>query len=160
MDQELVALRRRELEAARRAWPPAFLGPPPDPEAEIPPFVAKFYGVPGSARQEGDVLYGTAASSGSAHGTARVVRGLEDFERVQAGDVLICATTTPAWTPLFGSISGLVTDTGGILCHAAVIAREYGLPAVVGAAVATSRVPDGAIVEIDGAAGTVTVVRS
>ncbi len=122
--------------------------------------IAKFYGVPGSARQEGDVLHGMAASRGTARGKARVVNGLEDFERVQAGDILVCATTTPAWTPLFGSISGLVTDTGGILCHAAVIAREYGLPAVVGAGIATSVVPDGATIELDGGAGTVTVVRS
>jgi phosphohistidine swiveling domain-containing protein len=158
--QTLAALRRRELETARQTAPPPFLGPAPDPDAEIPPMVAKFYGVPGSARQEGDVLHGTAASRGTAHGRARVVTGLEDFERVQAGDILVCATTTPAWTPLFGSISGLVTDTGGILCHAAVIAREYGLPAVVGASVATSVVPDGATIKIDGGAGTVTVVRS
>jgi phosphohistidine swiveling domain-containing protein len=157
--QDLAALRRRELEAARQTPPPPFLGPPPDPDAEIPAAVAKFYGVPGSARQEGDVLHGTAASVGTARGKACVVSGLDDFERVRAGDILVCATTTPAWTPLFGSIAGLVTDTGGILCHAAVIAREYGLPAVVGAAVATSFVRDGATIEVDGGAGTVTVVR-
>jgi phosphohistidine swiveling domain-containing protein len=157
--QELVAERRAELEQARRSTPPPFLGPPPDPGAEVPAVVAKFYGVPGTARHEGDVLHGTAASSGTARGTARVVRGLDDFERVQAGDILVCTTTTPAWTPLFGSLAGLVTDTGGILCHAAVVAREYGLPAVVGAEMATTVVPDGARVEVDGAAGTVTLLR-
>ncbi len=157
--QELARGRRRDLEEARLTSPPPFLGPPPDPEADIPPVIAKFYGVPGSARRDGDVLHATPASPGSARGPARIVRGPQDFQRVQAGDVLICPTTTPAWTPLFGSIAALVTNTGGILCHAAVIAREYGLPAVVGAGVATSVVPNGATVEVDGAAGTVTVVR-
>jgi phosphohistidine swiveling domain-containing protein len=158
--QELVDERRRELEQARRSTPPPFLGPPPDPRASVPAMVAKFYGVPGKARQEGDVLHGTAASSGTARGTARVVRSLDDFGRVQAGDILVCTTTTPAWTPLFGSIAGLVTDTGGILSHAAVVAREYGLPAVVGAAVATTIVPDGVQVEVNGAAGTLTLLRT
>ncbi|MDQ3858366.1 MAG: PEP-utilizing enzyme, partial [Actinomycetota bacterium] len=90
---------------------------------------------------------------------ARVVRGLDDFARVQAGDILVCTTTTPAWTPLFGSIAGLVTDTGGILSHAAVVAREYSVPAVVGAEVATETVPEGARVAVDGDAGTVTILR-
>jgi phosphoenolpyruvate synthase/pyruvate phosphate dikinase len=87
------------------------------------------------------------------------VRGPEDFARVSAGEILVCTTTTPAWTPLFPSLAGLVTDTGGILCHAAVVAREYGLPAVVGAAVATQAVPDGALVHVDGGTGAVRVLR-
>ena len=155
----LAARRRRELEEARRTKPPPFLGPPPDISAEIPPMVAKFYGVPGAARVDGDVVHGTAASAGRAVGRARLVRGSEDFTRVEPGDILVCTTTTPAWTPLFGSIAGLVTDTGGILSHAAVIAREYSLPAVVGAEVATTMIPDGARVDVDGVAGTVTVLR-
>jgi pyruvate,water dikinase len=73
--------------------------------------------------------------------------------------VLVCTTTTPAWTPLFPSLAGLVTDTGGILCHAAVVAREYRLPAVVGTELATRVIPDGALVRIDGASGEVTVLR-
>jgi phosphoenolpyruvate synthase/pyruvate phosphate dikinase len=125
----------------------------------VPPLVAKFYGVPGSATSEGDRLTGTPASSGVATGVARVVNGPGDFGRVSGGDVLVCATTTPAWTPLFPSLAGLVTDTGGILCHAAVVAREYGLPAVVGAEVATRVIPDGALVRVDGAAGQVHVLR-
>jgi rifampicin phosphotransferase len=156
---DLVATRRGELAAARRTTPPPFLGPPPDASVDVPPMVAKFYGVPGSARVEGDVVRGTAASGGRAVGRARLVHGGEDFARVEPGDVVVCTTTTPAWTPLFGSIAGLVTDTGGILCHAAVVAREYSLPAVVGAEVATTTIPDGARVEVDGGEGTVTIVR-
>jgi pyruvate,water dikinase len=121
--------------------------------------VAKFYGVPGAASADGDVIAGTAASAGRARGVARVVRGPEDFARVSAGEILIYTTTTPAWTPLFPSLAGLVTDTGGILCHAAVVAREYRLPAVVGAQVATRRVPDGALVELDGDAGELRILR-
>ena len=155
----LVADRREALTVARRSAPEPFLGTPPSSDGDVPPMVAKFYGVPGTARVEGDVVHGTAASSGTAAGRARIVRGRDDFARVERGDVLVCTTTTPAWTPLFGSVAGLVTDTGGILCHAAVVAREYAIPAVVGADVATEVIPDGARVEIDGTAGTVTILR-
>jgi pyruvate,water dikinase len=72
--------------------------------------------------------------------------------------VVVAATTTPAWTPLFPSIAALVTETGGILSHAAIVAREYALPAVVGAADATRLLPDGAVVRVDGRTGAVTVV--
>ena len=158
--QALAADRRGALAVARTTAPPPFLGPAPTSDGEIPTMVAKFYGVPGTARLEGDVVHGTAASPGTAAGRARIVRGRDDFARVERGDVLVCTTTTPAWTPLFGSVAGLVTDTGGILCHAAVVAREYEIPAVVGADVATTAIPDGARVEIDGTAGTVTILRA
>ena len=157
--QALVGERRDALASARRSQPAPFLGPAPTAGEDVPAMVAKFYGIPGTARIEGDVVHGTAASPGMALGRARIVRGAEDFARVERGDVLVCTTTTPAWTPLFGSVAALVTDTGGILCHAAVVAREYGVPAVVGADVATETVPDGARVEVDGTAGTVTILR-
>jgi rifampicin phosphotransferase len=155
--QQLVAERAGELADARAAAPAPWLGDPPDPEAPVPPMVAKFYGVPGSAEWDGEVLKGTPASGGRAVGTARVIRGAADFGRLAAGDVLVCATTTPAWTPLFASAGALVTDTGGILSHAAIVAREYGLPAVVGCDVATSAIRDGARVEVDGDTGEVRV---
>jgi pyruvate,water dikinase len=157
--QDLAAARRDELAEARRDMPPRYLGPPPATDDPIPPLVAKFYGVPGTASLDGDVLRGTGASAGRTVGTARLVRSGEDFARVESGDVLVCTTTTPAWTPLFGSIAGLVTDTGGILCHAAVVAREYSIPAVVGTEFATATIPDGSRIELDGAAGTVTILR-
>ena len=157
--RDLVARRRAELAGARRSPPAPYLGPPPEPVHDAPPMVAKFYGVPGTARVEGDVIHGTPASAGRAVGRARIVRGREDFARVSPGDVVVCTTTTPAWTPLFGAVAGLVTDTGGILSHAAVVAREYSVPAVVGAEVATRAIPDGARVDVDGEAGTVTILR-
>jgi pyruvate,water dikinase len=156
--QALAGERRAAVMRARARPPAPFLGPPPDPDAEIPPAVAKFYGVPGSGGVEGDVVHGTGASAGVAVGVARVVQGREEFARLGGGDVLVCVTTTPAWTPVFGSLGGLVTDTGGILCHAAVVAREYGLPAVVGTGVGTRAIPDGAQVEVDGTTGEVRIL--
>jgi rifampicin phosphotransferase len=157
--QDLAAERRRAREQAAGTLPAAFIGEPPDPDAEVPPMVAKFYGVAGSASHDGDQIRGTPASRGVATGVARVVSGPDDFGRVSGGDVLVCTTTTPAWTPLFPSLAALVTDTGGILCHAAVVAREYGLPAVVGTEVATRVIPDGVAVRVDGATGEVQVLR-
>jgi pyruvate,water dikinase len=89
---------------------------------------------------------------------ARIVAGPDDFRRVRSGDVLVALTTTPAWTPLFSSLAALVTETGGVLSHAAIVAREYRLPAVVGAEGATRLIPDGATLLVDGSAGTVTVL--
>jgi phosphohistidine swiveling domain-containing protein len=155
--QTLVADRARELREARAEAPAPWLGDPPDANAVIPPMVAKFYGVPGTAEWDGEVLQGTPASAGRAVGTARVISGPADFGRLEAGDVLVCAMTTPAWTPLFASAGALVTDTGGILSHAAIVAREYRLPAVVGCDIATAAIRDGARVEVDGDAGSVRV---
>jgi phosphohistidine swiveling domain-containing protein len=155
--QALIAERARELRDARAETPAPWLGDPPDPTAGVPPMVAKFYGVPGTAEWDGEVLQGTPASAGRAVGTARVISGPADFGRLEAGDVLVCTTTTPAWTPLFASAGALVTDTGGILSHAAIVAREYRLPAVVGCDMATSAIRDGTRVEVDGDAGRVRV---
>jgi phosphohistidine swiveling domain-containing protein len=157
--RSLVQRRAATREQARDEAPAAFFGGPPPDELETPPMVAKFYGVAGSASHDGDRLIGTGASSGTVTAVARVVRGPEDFARVSGGEVLVCTTTTPAWTPLFPSLAALVTDTGGVLCHAAVVAREYGLPAVVGAEVATQRIPDGALVRVDGESDEVEILR-
>ena len=97
------------------------------------------------------------ASPGTYTGPARVVLGEEQFDRVEPGDVLVCPITNPAWTVLFGSIGALVTESGGLLSHPAIAAREFGIPAVVNARGATSRIPDGATVMIDGGAGTVRI---
>jgi rifampicin phosphotransferase len=156
--QDLTAGRKAARQDAAKHLPAPFLGPPPD-HGDLPPMVAKFYGVPGSASHDGDQIVGTAASTGVATGIARVVAGPDDFGRVSGGEILVCTTTTPAWTPLFPSLAGLVTDTGGILCHAAVVAREYGLPAVVGAEVATRVIQDGARVRVNGDTGEVRVLR-
>ncbi len=104
-------------------------------------------------------MRGRGVSPGIAQGPARLVAGPWEFARVQAGDVLVTATADPGWTPLFGKLAGLVLETGGLLSHAAVVAREYGLPAVMGVPEATRQLQDGQIVRLDGTAGVVTVVK-
>jgi phosphohistidine swiveling domain-containing protein len=149
--EPLVALRRDQLARGREQGPAAFLGEPPAETARHS-ILEDFYGRAGTG------LAGTGASAGEAEGTARVVADEQDFTRIEPGDVLIATTTTPAWTPLFPSLAALVTETGGILSHAAVVAREHGLPAVVGVADATRAVPDGARVRVDGTAGTIVIL--
>jgi len=112
----------------------------------------------GSAGDIGDAIVGIPASPGRATGPVRVVRTLDELDRVQPGDILVCPLTAPAWTPLFSRVAAIVTDTGGVAAHASVVAREYGLPAVVGTGDATSRLRDGDVVEFDGSAGTVRSV--
>ena len=147
----LVAARRAQLERGRQEGMKPYLGDLPETH-ERDAAVEGFYGT------EGAGLSGAGASPGTAEGTARVVAGPEDFARVQAGDVLVATTTTPAWTPLFPALAALVTETGGILSHAAVVAREYRLPAVVGATGATAAIPDGRRVRVDGSLGVVTLL--
>jgi rifampicin phosphotransferase len=149
--EALVATRRVQMADGLREGPRPYLGEPPG-DAERHPAVEKFYGVGGRA------LAGTGASPGVAEGVTRVVGGPGDLGRVEARDVLVAITTTPAWTPLFPSLAGLVTETGGILSHAAIVAREYRIPAVVGAAGATRAIPDGARVRIDGTTGRITLI--
>jgi phosphohistidine swiveling domain-containing protein len=107
--------------------------------------------------QVGDVLKGVAASPGQVTGTARVLLGPEDFGQMQPGDILVAEITTPAWTPLFAMAAGVVTDVGGPLSHGSIVAREYGLPAVLGTGVATRRIRSGQTITVDGSAGTVSL---
>jgi len=151
---ELVTTRRDELARGRTEGPQPFLGDAPPTSVERHAALAKFYG---TATAAGD-LHGAAASPGQAVGVARIIHGTDDLARVEPGDVLVATTTTPAWTPLFGSIGALVTETGGILSHAAVVAREYRIPAVVGVAGATRLVADGARVRVDGSLGNVQIL--
>jgi pyruvate,water dikinase len=96
---------------------------------------------------------GTGASAGIVRGPARIVLGPDDFDRVQPGDILVAPSSNPSWVGLFAIAAGLVTNTGGVLSHAAVVAREFGLPAVVGTGDATTRIADGQILELDGTTG-------
>ncbi|MFY1634831.1 PEP/pyruvate-binding domain-containing protein [Solwaraspora sp. WMMB335] len=108
------------------------------------------------AVEESKALRGTPGSPGLATGPTRVVRGPADFPRVRPGDILVCRTTDPAWTPLFGVVAAVVTETGGLLSHAAIVAREQGLPAVLAIPDVTTALHDGAHVEVDGSTGRVT----
>ena len=101
------------------------------------------------------VLRGLAASPGIFLGQAKIVLSQADFDKVKPGDVLVCPTTTSAWTVLFSKASALVTDSGGLLSHAAIVAREYGIPAVVNTGNATTSLRDGQTVKVDGNRGVV-----
>ena len=156
-----VAERRAHLARYAAVQPPAMLGTlpaGPPPESPFTRLGAKFSGVP-AAEAEPGLVRGAAGSAGRATGIARVVRSLAEASRVNAGEILVAETTAPPWTPLFGVVAAVVTDTGGILGHCAVVAREYGIPAVVGATGATTVIEDGDVVEVDGEAGTVRVLR-
>ena len=100
-------------------------------------------------------IRGIAVSPGRYTGPVRVIASESEFGKLQAGDVLVCGTTTPVWSVLFPSIGALVTDTGGILSHPAIIAREYRVPGVVATGNATRLLRDGQVVTVDGAAGLV-----
>ncbi|MBQ9483976.1 MAG: phosphoenolpyruvate synthase, partial [Ruminiclostridium sp.] len=101
----------------------------------------------------GDVLKGTGGSRGEAVGPARVIRGPEEFYKMQKGDILVCPYTDPEWTPLFRLAAGVVADTGASLSHAAIVAREYGIPAVLGVGYATAKLRDGDMVAVNGTTG-------
>lgn len=103
------------------------------------------------------VLKGVGTSAGAVTAPARVLFGPEDFGKMQPGDVLVAVTTTPAWTPLFAMASAVVTDIGGPLSHSSIVAREYGIPAVMAARSATRIIQSGQMITVDGAQGTVTV---
>jgi pyruvate,water dikinase len=108
-------------------------------------------------QQTGNTIKGLGASPGQVTATARVLRGPEDFGQMRQGDVLVAAITTPAWTPLFALAAGVVTDVGGPLSHSSIVAREYGVPAVLGTGVATRRIHSGDVITVDGSAGVVTL---
>jgi pyruvate,water dikinase len=110
--------------------------------------------------QTGNVLKGEPTSLGKVTAPARVLNGPEDFDQMKPGDVLVAGTTTPAWTPLFAMASAVVTDIGGPLSHGSIVAREYGIPAVMGTGVATKRIQSGQPITVDGTKGEVILETS
>lgn len=159
--QPLVAERKEQWSAVSSLEAPLTHGKVP--ERMTDPIAIKVFGIvddvlhPKGEKVVSLRLEGFAASDGIVEGPARVVTHFEDFSKVQSGEILICPYTGTAWTPLFLKIAGVVTDTGGMLTHAAIAAREYGIPAVVGTWNATSSINDGDIVRIDGGAGVVEI---
>lgn len=151
--------RRTVRRAFLQSTPPQYLGVMPPGGPVVDSELGKFFNPLGTTSEAGaegaKTLRGTAGSPGNHTGPARVILSPEEFDRVQPGDVLVTRTTNPSWTPLFGVIGGLVTDAGGVLSHGAIVAREVGLPAVMGTKGATNRIQDGQIVTVDGNLGTV-----
>ena len=166
-----VRSRRHEYELAAASMPSPFLGDPPS--GSPPPIdglsdgAARLFvlamtwldaingGQPPVSPSSGDGLRGIAASAGVATGVVRVVRHAEDVLSVEPGEVLVCATTTPAWCVAIATAAAVVAETGGDLSHPAITAREFGIPAVVGVPGATTVLRDGDLVTVDGTAGTV-----
>ncbi|GII88525.1 hypothetical protein Ssi03_65150 [Sphaerisporangium siamense] len=124
------------------------------PVTAAPPPPSGASGIPAAG------LTGMPGSHGTVTGTARIVRGFRDFARVRPGDILVCPFTDPAWTPLLRVAAGVVTETGGVLSHAAIVAREHGIPAVLGIPDATGRLRDGTVITVDGTTGTVTATNT
>lgn len=161
--RRLVAARQAEMAYFRTIAPPPTLGAPPaspPPDTPLHRAMGKFFGPPPQPSTEWDVLRGAAGSPGVVRGPARVLRSLAEAGTLRKGDVLVTAMTLPPWTPLFATAAALVTDAGGILCHGAVVAREYGIPAVVGTGDATARIQDGQVLEVDGTAGVVRILSA
>lgn len=150
---------------------PSSLGPPAPPPldlATLPPSVGRLMRATflalghlfgsSQAQNEEKILYGLAASKGVYEGPARRVSGPSEFGRIARGDVLVTESTTEAFNILLPLLGGIVTDNGGLLSHAAIVSREYGIPGVVGTREATERIADGVLVRVDGDAGEVTVL--
>ncbi len=109
-----------------------------------------------TSADENVILRGSAGSPGISHGPARIVRDVSEFGKLQPGDVLVAPLTNPAWTPLFQRAAAVVVDTGGAVSHAAIVAREYGVPAVMGALNGTTQLHDGQWIQVDGSRGLVS----
>lgn len=157
-DLALEARYRRELrEAQKRLHPPAAV--PPDYRLKLGPIDFSVFETQLRNLDQGNQLHGFGVSPGVATGPASLIRSPAEFDRMQPDSVLVCPTTTPAWTPLFAQARGLVTDVGGILAHGSIVAREYGIPAVMGTGTATQRISHGELVSVDGDTSTVTLLE-
>jgi pyruvate,water dikinase len=161
-----VAERRAALtEWAKHETPPA-LGPVP--EVIDDPAIVMLWGITresldtwlaASSGADSNEVRGFAACSGVVEGPARIVKSVEEISRLRKGDILVCQVTNPTWAPIFQKIVGAVSDIGGSMSHAAIVAREYGLPAVVGTGNATARIKDGQMIRVDGGRGVVTILQ-
>ncbi len=154
--------RRRQIVAKMKDWlPPKALGEPPEVVTE--PFTIMLWGITNDSvsawlgsDDEGSELAGMAASPGVAEGRARIVFDADDIDQVEDGDILVAPITAPSWVPVFPRIKACVTDIGGMMSHAAIVCREYGVPAVTGTGFGTSRIKTGQMIRVDGSSGSIT----
>ena len=158
--RELVSDRRDEREDAYELRPPSWIGTATEEALAFPynglwGFPDKFYA--GEPSTTGEVK-GLAASPGVVEGPARYVTSLDEFDQVEQGDILVCRMTNPAWVVLFTKITGLVTEAGGTVSHPAVVAREFGIPAVVGTTNAGERIRTGDRIRVNGSTGIVEIL--
>ena len=161
-----VDARKRIMEKLRQWSAPPALGAPPEVVNE--PFTIMLWGITTEVvkrwldAQDGAVtaneLKGVAASRGVAEGPARVITTVDELDQVQTGEILVCPITAPSWAPVFARIKAAVSDVGGIMAHASIVSREYGLPAVVGTGFGTKVIKTGQRIRVDGDNGVVTIL--
>jgi pyruvate,water dikinase len=161
----IVVERKRRLERLAAWTPPPAIGATPDVVTD--PMTIMLWGVTTERVQEwashkdgGLVLNGAAASPGLVEGIARVISSVDGITEVRDGEILVCGSTSPAWAPIFPKVRATVTDVGGVMSHAAIVCREYKLPAVVGTGRATAVIRTGQLIRVDGSTGVVTVLES
>lgn len=147
MDRQIINKRKEEYKSFEKLTPPRVI----TSDGEIIAGEYKRENLPAGA------IVGLAVSSGVVEGRARVILNMEDAN-LEDGDILVTSFTDPSWTPLFVSIKGLVTEVGGLMTHGAVIAREYGLPAVVGVENATKLISDSQRIRVNGTEGYVEII--
>jgi pyruvate, water dikinase len=158
----IIARRREIVKALEKFDAPKALGEPPKVVTE--PFTIMLWGITsdsvqqwlGSDEDEDGAMTGMAASPGVAEGPARVVFSADDIGDVQAGEILVAPITAPSWAPVFTKIKATVTDIGGLMSHAAIVCREYGIPAVTGTGYGTRDLKTGDMIRVDGSSGKVT----
>ena len=158
-----ITRRKSILEALRSAPPEPALNTPPDVITE--PFTIMLWGITTDAVKKWLVgssdakrLEGMAASPGVVEGRARVIRSASELDQIEEGEILVTPVTAPSWAPVFGKIRATVTDIGGMMSHAAIVCREYGLPAVTGTGTASSTIKTGQMLRVDGSTGEVTIL--
>jgi len=160
----IIAERKRMLEVLAQWQAPPAIGPMPENIQD--PALQMLWGITTETLQtwahpeqiDENELRGYAASPGVVEGIARVLRGIQDFGEIKEGDILVCPITHPSWGPLFSKIKAAVSDIGGTMSHMAIVAREYGMPAVVGTGQATKRITSGQRLRVDGDRGIVTLL--
>jgi pyruvate,water dikinase len=159
----MIARRKGALKELAKWAAPNALGPVPASITD--PMVIMLWGVTTatihswlSQADNPNELRGFGASPGVIEGEARVIYTVDEISRLKQGDILVCAVTAPSWAPIFGKIGAAVSDIGGTMSHAAIVAREYGLPAVVGTGDGTKRIKDGQRIRVDGSSGRVTIL--
>jgi pyruvate,water dikinase len=161
--KRFVQERKTKMEHFTRVTPPPMLGTAPafemtDGGSMVRALFKGEMSPANTSNGEMNKVKGLPGSAGVTRGTARVIHSLAEAGKLQPGDVLITVSTEPPWTPLFATASAIVTNSGGVLSHSAVVAREYRIPAVVGTGNATATFMDGQLIEVDGDAGIVRVV--
>ena len=153
VNRDEICKRRQNHLTFRNRMPATYLFDDIETEGEIAD------GDRAAGTDDGDIT-GIGASRGQARGHTRCVDDISGLEAVQPGDILVAKNIDPAWTSVFPLLGGLITETGGVLSHGAILAREYGIPTVTGVADAVSLLGDGTLVDVDGGAGAVRIAHA